>query len=114
MLWYYCGPYLTTGKKNAYIIRPIPQLVPCTSQECNNQLYDFLYRDFLLELPAKLCKYPSGIKAKLEGDGALPHYFELTRKDINWDVARTEFVLEGDELPVSYGSYLPAPKRRKE
>ena len=77
----------------------------------NNPLYDFLlYRDFLLELPASLCTYPSGIKAKLEEYGALPQYVGLTRKDINWDVSRREFVLEGDNLPVSF---LPSPKRKK-
>ena len=79
-------------------------------EDCNKPLYDVLYRDCLRELPASVCRYPSGKQAQLEEYGALPQYVELTRKDINWALARTECVLEGDELPVSC---LPAPKRRK-
>ena len=104
-----CGPYLTTGKK-CYVDQGT-YWFPAPHRNVIIHFTIFFIGTFFLSC---LLVYASilqvYIKAKLEEYGALPHYVQLTRKDINWDVARTEFVLEGDELPVSY---LPAPKRRK-
>ena len=82
-----------------------------TSQEYNKPLYyNYLFRDFLLELPAEVYRYPAGIKSRLEEYGVLPNFSALNEKNINWDAERRENVMEGDNLPAKY---IPKPKRRK-
>ena len=73
-------------------------------------IYQSIFRDFLRELPADVCRFPAGIKSSLEDYGKLLHFSALNRKNINWDVERRQVIVEGDNLPAQF---LPEPKHRK-